>query len=1447
MSSSEIPNNQSVAEGVNTPEQSGVVGNNSANALQNGNNELNLQKENESDNESNQNDIPVGGQVPQSVPQGEYGENAAQVGGAQETAARLRERIESTQGDSKSGLREVENRVTRDFAQDNGLWIENEFKLGVPFPSGDEHNNYIDAENQVVYKVNNRMHTPSILDLLDRIEQHNKYFPNTQYRLVGFTAISKNGDVMPVFAQGFVPDARMATVDEIDSYMGTLGFTRVGDGRYSNGEVVIKDLKPRNVLADADGDIYVVDAEFEQENAEKSGEIAENESEKMYSPEELAEAKEQLGELNAISAPAFAVRLFSIKPWKTLEEANAALKELLASYGETLNGQTAAVLPFLDEAQRLISENSKNQEPRSTEDEAPVTSETTEQPETNEVANAGPVNMDTLQLNMSDEDFNALLNSGDKTAISEYLAELDGTLRIDENSPFVGQVALREEYRKAVEQYGKENIPAEVMDDLNSRMQPYRDLSRAIFDRKYALQDRLREIEATEQRAKELAEKEAKAERKQTAFGGFLAGKTDLGASTAEKALSKKYNFDGKVMTVAEFVEDAVDRGDVKLSTIEEPKYKGASRAAWNRMDARQQEADAKRVKESGTKTVYTVNDHDLGKTAYDYAKFLQENTEKQQGSLELDRENPAFERATKATMDAVERLKANGLDIEVVSQEEANAMAELAEMQKRTAPETVSVQDEHLQTVVSSADGAKVLKDLDNAINEYEKDIKTKEKTFLGRLAEVLNAKKHGSNSQYATFEAVNGKVFTIRLANHNAKVSTFDNHDENEGISIVVTAQDNNGVTNDGNAHLVEFFYDAIKLRKADGKPLVEILKSIKQALYSGEYKDNTGLAVREEVNIPEMMTVFHGSGAKFDRFDHSFMGTGEGAQAFGWGTYVTEVEGIGRTYATTMRDKLISEKHKENAIINKLAKQTLESSNGNKEEALDYLRGLLNESWSDKKRVKAQIKIIETGKFLPETKLKANLYTVDIPDDNGSNYLHWDEVVPDEVIDNLWDKLRNAYGEDVALNASPKYGQSGEQLYIKLERAFGGDKQASQFLNDMGFVGISYPTNATTGGRADGARNYVIFNEDDAKIEDRTMFRELTYDEAVQEAKNFEDKHKGSAQTVVIESYDTIESQLKNVNFTDEEIEDAKAYHKDGTIGVYFPTSDYVVINKHNVPKKKFNGYLWHENGHRAIEKLGIEDQAYFEKLLRANFPADMVESTRERLGEEYKKYWQEEALMEVLQEAKVDGSVFDSDGFIDPNRLPIMNDDLIDLFNDLINFIQYGGKERNAFVYSEVVSEDNGRNEHEVRNSEGARESERTTREATGGLTEGEINFLEAATGYSREEIIRLFGGNSTSFREMVQEQDNNEVERSKNMVNGLAEKFNTPVTIVENVDELPQNRRNKKGWFNPKTGEVVVVLPNHVSEEDVVQTVLHEVVGHKGLRAVMGEKLGEFLE
>ena len=221
---------------------------------------------------------------------------------------------------------------------------------------------------------------------------------------------------------------------------------------------------------------------------------------------------------------------------------------------------------------------------------------------------------------------------------------------------------------------------------------------------------------------------------------------------------------------------------------------------------------------------------------------------------------------------------------------------------QKR-ALETVSFsQDEsYHQTVISSAYGAKILNNLDTLVKEYENSIHTKEKTFIGALAEKLEAHKHGSNSEYASFETMNGRVITIRLANHNAKVSTFDNHGENEGISIVVTPKDNNKLTNDGTAHVTEFYYNALKLRRADGQPLADIVRSIKQALYSGVFKDTTGLVERQEVNVDNIVRyqkAYHGSAKDFDVFDVSHMGEGEGVRAHGWGTSVTKRGGDGRT---------------------------------------------------------------------------------------------------------------------------------------------------------------------------------------------------------------------------------------------------------------------------------------------------------------------------------------------------------------------------------------------------------------------------------------------------------------------------------------------------------------------------------------------------------------------
>lgn len=61
----------------------------------------------------------------------------------------------------------------------------------------------------------------------------------------------------------------------------------------------------------------------------------------------------------------------------------------------------------------------------------------------------------------------------------------------------------------------------------------------------------------------------------------------------------------------------------------------------------------------------------------------------------------------------------------------------------------------------------------------------------------------------------------------------------------------------------------------------------------------------------------------------------------------------------------------------------------------------------------------------------------------------------------------------------------------MYAELREALGSDKKASQALAELGCIGIKYPADNMRGGREDGAKNYVIFNENDAKITDHVRF--------------------------------------------------------------------------------------------------------------------------------------------------------------------------------------------------------------------------------------------------------------------------------------------------------------------------------------------------------------------
>lgn len=77
----------------------------------------------------------------------------------------------------------------------------------------------------------------------------------------------------------------------------------------------------------------------------------------------------------------------------------------------------------------------------------------------------------------------------------------------------------------------------------------------------------------------------------------------------------------------------------------------------------------------------------------------------------------------------------------------------------------------------------------------------------------------------------------------------------------------------------------------------------------------------------------------------------------------------------------------------------------------------------------------------------------------------------------------------------------------------------------------------------------------------------------------------------------------------------------------------------------------------------------------------------------------------------------------------------------------------------------------------------------------------------------------------------------------------ANKLNIGVRVAHSVDEVGdegvrraiEKGRNVKGWYDTRTGEIVVYAPNATDADDAVRTVFHEGVAHYGLRQLVGDE------
>ena len=207
--------------------------------------------------------------IPQSLPPRSIGTQDAENSRIKSIADELHRRCgiyetKSRTGQTTLSLANAEAIAAEAYAKENGLWVplERIAELGSPGMSGNENDLYV--SNDIIFKVNNLMNTGSIHSLLEKAIMHNELFPETFYRLYGFTGFGGR-NVFPILQQDLVKEAEAAPQIAIDTYMAALGFERAdGIGRYYNEKYTVWDLLPRNVLRDKDGDVFVVDAEIKR-------------------------------------------------------------------------------------------------------------------------------------------------------------------------------------------------------------------------------------------------------------------------------------------------------------------------------------------------------------------------------------------------------------------------------------------------------------------------------------------------------------------------------------------------------------------------------------------------------------------------------------------------------------------------------------------------------------------------------------------------------------------------------------------------------------------------------------------------------------------------------------------------------------------------------------------------------------------------------------------------------------------------------------------------------------------------------------------------------------------------------------------------------------------------------------------------------------------------------
>ena len=280
----------------------------------------------------------------------------------------------------------------------------------------------------------------------------------------------------------------------------------------------------------------------------------------------------------------------------------------------------------------------------------------------------------------------------------------------------------------------------------------------------------------------------------------------------------------------------------------------------------------------------------------------------------------------------------------------------------------------------------------------------------------------------------------------------------------------------------------------------------------------------------------------GGKDDGPSLKSIGTGEGAQAFGWGLYGSNRRGVAKSYARAGKNKLTrlefdGKEWDENAGdwgVNSIMSSYLYANdpafrnnggdfatrlrrqaeiyrqqiddierNGKSDPEYMFLEKLrraetmLSEAANDPKHTLDRIKEIS-----PTANVYGQTFFTDRAPGDESHLLKWYEPVSDENLARVAEQKKKE-GLKEPLDLELWQGVSnpiGERFYNHIVRMTGSPKSASEFLARAGIDGVKYPVGSYGGkGVKDGnvaGWNYVSFRDDNIRVDHKWTDGELRY---------------------------------------------------------------------------------------------------------------------------------------------------------------------------------------------------------------------------------------------------------------------------------------------------------------------------------------------------------------